>query len=95
MRCNGAIRSVDEWQLVFPEKNPERRWPGPADCIERAREGDGQEVRNGIRTREEGVWCMVEETSLVVVINTVFIWGLFWDSYDVLRGAGYPPSLDV
>ena len=25
MRWNGAIRSVDEWQLVFPEKNPERR----------------------------------------------------------------------
>ena len=24
---------------------------------------------------------MIEETSLVVVINTVFIWGLFWDSY--------------
>ena len=36
-----GLRSVDEWQLVFPEKNPERRWPGPADCIERAREGDG------------------------------------------------------
>ena len=41
MRWNGAIRSVDERQLVFPEKNPERRLPGPADCIERAREGDG------------------------------------------------------
>ena len=23
---------------------------------------------------------MIEETSLVVVINTVFIWGLVWDS---------------
>ena len=30
---------------------------------------------------------MIEETSLVVVINTVFIWGLFWDSYDVLTEA--------
>ena len=30
---------------------------------------------------------MIEETSLVVVINTVFIWGLVWDSYDVLTEA--------
>ena len=69
MRWNGAICSVDEWQLVFPEKNPERR------------------VRNGIWTREEGVWCMIEETSSAVVINTVFIWDLFWDSYGVLTEA--------